>query len=155
MHTALSRLKEPCEGQEDCGHSQRRQDRVAGVAVVLGAVTVGDHDVLGARPGVALTGFSLCLLQPAAAPHGSHLIVDSLDDLPAVDGFSVQVVLLQLVTVDGVQSTRVEVGLSAAGVERAVTCPAAEAQTFPDEQAEQGQEGSGAEEELVHGSSGC
>lgn len=30
-----------------------------------------------------------------------------------------------------------------------------ESLTFPDEQAEQGQEGSGAEEELVHGSSGC
>lgn len=73
---ALSRLEEPCEGQEDCGHSQRRQDRVAGVAVVLGAVTVSDHDVLGARPGVALTGVGLGLLQPAAAPHSSHLIVD-------------------------------------------------------------------------------
>lgn len=54
----------------------------------------------------------------------------SLDDLPAVDGLGVQVVLLQLVTVDGVQRARVEVGLSAAGVEGAVTCPATEAQTW-------------------------
>lgn len=62
LHRALFRLEEPCEGQEDCGHAKRRQDRIARIAVVLGAVTVGDHDVLGARPGVALAVFGLGFL---------------------------------------------------------------------------------------------
>lgn len=118
-------------------------------------VAVGHLDVLGARPGVALAGGDFGLLQPAAASHRPHVILDSLGDLPAVDRFVVQVVPLQLVAVDGVQSARVEVGLAAARVEGAVTCPAAQPQTFPDEQPQQGEEGSRAEEELVHGSPWC
>lgn len=70
------RLEESCEGQEHYGQTQRRQNRVAGVTVIFLAVTVSDHDVLGACPGVAFPGFGFGLLQPAAAPHRSHFVLD-------------------------------------------------------------------------------
>lgn len=76
LHLLLPRLEESCEGQEDYGQTQRRQNRVARVAVVVIAVAVGDHDVLRACPGVALARVGLGLLQPAAASHRSHFVLD-------------------------------------------------------------------------------